>query len=69
MATENTISSQQMVIETLFLAIFDLRLLIVKSVVDCRLSGVLKAVRFILLKNHVQTIVGILTIISEKNTG
>ena len=69
MATENTISSRQMFIETLFLAIFDLRLLIVKSVVTCRLSGVLKALRFILLKNHVKTIVGILTIISEKNTG
>ena len=31
---------RQMAIKTLFLAIIDLRLLIVKSVFDCRLSGV-----------------------------
>ena len=65
MAIKNTVSSRQMGIETLFPAIFDLRSSIFKSFVDCCLSGVLKVLRFILLKN-VKTIVGILTIISRK---
>ena len=38
---------RQIAIKTLFLAIFDPRSLIVKSVFDCRLPGVVKGVKYI----------------------